>query len=215
MMAVTGVTSPKRSRRGWLPFQRVRRSLRKISGRPHRDCDDDKPQVSHISHIDHPVIARGPDPEVASKPEAACLSREQLEESADPQPASPFFSRLPPEIRRMVYAEVWRTHTEGRMRLHFHCSHHEGRVRHTPCIISPDDMACEDAWDTEPFPVNAQPLGGPPTDWFQWTAWSLRTRWGNHWRCQKNLMSKWAEASPLDRPGWSPFLPLFLTCKQM
>lgn len=158
----------------------------------------------------------------------------ELQSSADPQDACAFFARLPLEIRRMVYREVWRAYLGARrvspptpsfgsgsdLRLHIYANGAgRGILGHTPCRVHPADPVQEDAWVTAPWPFDNDGDGGSPSRmpprWF-WFAWVMRLNWGKHWKCQHAIQKRWDPATGRAEPAEkAPFLPLFLTCKKM
>lgn len=156
------------------------------------------------------------------------VTRAELQSSADPQEACTFFSRLPLEIRRMIYREVWSGYLEARrapppsagsdLRLHIYANGSgRGILGHTPCKVHPGDPVQEDAWVTAHWPFDndgGSPSRMPPR-WF-WFAWVMRLNWGKHWKCQHAIQKRWDPMTGRAEPAEeAPFLPLFLTCKKM
>ncbi|GAB1318425.1 hypothetical protein MFIFM68171_08635 [Madurella fahalii] len=156
------------------------------------------------------------------------ITRAELQSSANPQDACTFFSRLPLEIRRMIYREVWSGYLEPRrpptsspgsdLRLHIYANGSgRGILGHTPCKVHPGDPVQEDAWVTAPWPFDND--GGSPSrmppGWF-WFAWVMRLNWGKHWKCQHAIQKRWDPLTGRAEPAEeAPFLPLFLTCKKI
>lgn len=158
-------------------------------------------------------------------------------QDADPQVQSAFFSRLPPEVRRMVYSHVWRL-SNPTLALHIHAACDGARLTHTPCCCttppSSSSSPCSDGvQDTTPAeaeeddPMRTDPWPGwrgrnQPPRWF-WHAWGLRMRWGSpHWKCQAEAMLSWrarADGTCADEKGLgagsSCYLPVFLTCRRV
>ncbi len=160
----------------------------------------------------------------------AAASLDEMRATAHHQDLSPFFNRLPLELRRKIYLEVWRAYLKPRrlsashagtdLRLHLYTpSSASTRLMHTRCTLHPDDPAQEDSFVTRPWPFDnygTNPPAAPP-GWF-FEAWVLRLNWGKHWKCQHAVQKRW---DPLAGDGShsggerAPFLPLFLACKTM
>ncbi|KAK0620689.1 hypothetical protein B0T14DRAFT_521958 [Immersiella caudata] len=152
------------------------------------------------------------------------ISRADMQRSASDQDTSALFSKLPLELRRQIYGEVWRSYLgssrasasapEPDLRLHIYTDGSgRGIFRHTQCQIHPGLPSQDDAQVIEPWPFHTN-THTPPT-WF-WFAWVMRLHWDKHWKCQHQVMKRWdpqtgnaKDAEP------SPFLALFLTCKKM
>lgn len=125
---------------------------------------------------------------------------------AHPQALSPFFDRLPSEIRQKIYEELWSLYNT---RWHVHSF--DGQVVPVfPCINSPDD---EDRRYT-----NFQASGGE--DNIIWES-RLRSPWNTHWKCAEAAAAKLSKLQkrrvlPTDPIRFRPRLttPL-LVCKRM
>lgn len=163
--------------------------------------------------------------------EPAQISRDEMELSANTQDSSRFFSRLPLEIRRQIYRQVWQDYLEPRrragpaspgsdLRLHIYTDDSvNGTLRHTQCKVHPGDPVQEDTltlylntpW---PFDDNVNPtVPAPP--WF-WFAWVMRIHWGKHWKCQHAIQQRWdPHTGRCKEVPKAPFLPLFLTCRKL
>lgn len=157
------------------------------------------------------------------------ITEAELESSADSQALSAFFTKLPLEIRRMVYREVWRTYLQHRrvspsgpasdMGLHIYTDGSvRGSLAHTRCMTHPEAPAKEDAWVTAPWPFDNSAVTTAammPPRWF-WMAWVMRLNWGRHWNCQHAIQQRWDPATGRARPrDRAPFLSVWLTCKKM
>lgn len=136
----------------------------------------------------------------------------------DDQCSSAFFTCLPPEIRRMIYIEVWRA-SDDTMKLHIHGGSDGPRLDHTPCRCSAAESRLD---DEDPMRMDSWPGWrgrNQPPRWF-WHAWGLRLRWGAHWRCQADAMLAWktredgtcVDVRSLRRGS---YMDVFLTCKRV
>ena len=153
-----------------------------------------------------------------------------MEDTASNQPQSPLFTRLPLEIRRIIYADIWRAHLGPDTRIHIYAAPRAAGLTHAPCVcVGADDNLETTPDDDDPINSNPWPAwrgAKQPPEWF-WHAWSLRLRWGRHWRCQENVMLQWGSSGgdadqgvcSDNRPGRggekTPYLNVFLTCKFM
>lgn len=189
--------------------------------------DDD----SYEDHSDdelpppHPSTSLSPTPIEEEQVSSSPLSSSSRDHTAPIQPCdmveqlqSTFFTGLPPEIRRMIYTEVWRASNDT-LRLHIHAASDGSKLTHTSCKCS----AVESSLDEEdPMQMDSWPGWrgkNQPPRWF-WHAWGLRLRWGVHWRCQADAMTAWKtrdDGTCVDerilRRG--SYLDVFLTCKRM
>lgn len=144
------------------------------------------------------------------------------------QPQSLFFTHLPLEIRRLVYAQLFGA-TNPLMKMHVHAACDGAHLTTTPCRYVPaatystrddardDDAAAADPMQTDPWP-GWRGRNQPPR-WF-WHAWGLRLRWGPHWTCQAAAMRDWearADGTSVDFRGQRGlgWMGMFLTCRQM
>lgn len=126
---------------------------------------------------------------------------EQLAETAHDQFQSYFFGKLPLEIRRQIYEEIWRTTSEDQ-----HIFHHNGRLRRCACITD------HDAEDDRDDIVENFRLEKALTNetYFSNTALhqQLSSTWTKHWKCEEHLTKHGAKEP-------SPFLSPLITCKRM
>ena len=126
----------------------------------------------------------------------------EFADSAQNQFESAFFGKLPLEIRRQIYEELWRT-TGGESH---HIFHHSGRLRRCACVTDHD---AEDERDgiVENFKLEKalthKTYFSDPALHRQ-----LSSMWTQHWRCEEHLAK-----CGMDKR--SPFLPMLTTCKRM
>lgn len=153
-----------------------------------------------------------PQPQPPPPPQQQHMSRspqlrDRLAATAHPQAASPFFERLPAEIRHRIYEELWRLH-DTRWHIHTVEGGHVAPV--FPCLCAPDDE------DTRYANFRASREEHV-------VVWEnrLRSPWNTHWRCAEAAA---ARSSRLRRRRVSPtdpirFLPQLsaplLVCKRM
>lgn len=132
--------------------------------------------------------------------------RDRLAATAQLQAASPFFERLPSEIRHKIYEELWNLHDT---RWHIHTV--EGHVAPVfPCISGPDDE------DTRYANFQAS----KEEDVVVWEN-RLRSPWNTHWKCAEAAATRLSRlrrrrVSPTDPIRFLPQLsaPL-VVCKRM
>ncbi|KAF3767949.1 hypothetical protein M406DRAFT_70053 [Cryphonectria parasitica EP155] len=148
--------------------------------------------------------------------------REDEDDEASKQIQSRFFARLPLEIRRLIYNELFRA-TNPLMKMHLHSSYHGAQLTMTPCLYTPKAMFS--TLDDERDPMQTEPWPGwkgriQPPRWF-WYAWGLRLKWRGHWKCQAAEMMQWkaqGDGSCVDlRKGGraSGLMGVFLCCTRM
>ncbi len=129
------------------------------------------------------------------------IPADQLAETAHHQLQSDFFGRLPLEIRRQIYEELWRTTSESQ-----HIYHHDGRLRRCACVTD------HDAEDERDDIVESFRLEKSLTHetYFSNPALhrQLSSTWTKHWKCEEHL----AKHGTKDR---SPFMSPLVTCKRM
>lgn len=162
----------------------------------------------------------------------AAKTSEELESRADPQLSALFFSRLPPEVRRLIYIEVFRVFTDGSRRIHVSTEDHLSTVSFAPCILDhshPQQDQPDGGAPRGPLTMgnvnernilidaNVHANGGrDPTYWWWWR-WSLRLRWGDHMDCVSRAVRP--PPSPGARPAaadaTAPLRAMFLTCNRM
>jgi hypothetical protein len=225
------------SRRPWhylFPNAAIRQ-LRRMSGvREHEGPEvDDEPTRSDPSSPDSTEHASRNEDAVA----VATQTRDELEASSDPQPAALFFSRLPPEIRRLIYAEVWRGYMADGRRIHVSTDGYHNRIHFAPCIVGDVYHGCSGGTGGGGggaahalrgmnernilIEANANADGGPDPRLWWWWRWSLRLRWGPHTDCIARVVrSRTGPGARAAAPAASlddtpPFMAMFLTSKRM
>lgn len=138
----------------------------------------------------------------------------RLAATADPQLSSPFFSVLPPEVRRMIYVEVWRHNRrhkdedarepsgEGTLKYHIinQKSGTSARFTHSPCVV-----ADQNGHDIRMEMLDSSGQQNLDTD--TWTR-RIETDWAVHWPCEEIYKNA-------SRRRRSPFMSTLLTCKLM
>ncbi|KAH8882931.1 hypothetical protein GQ53DRAFT_847261 [Thozetella sp. PMI_491] len=209
------------ARRSWIRRcgRKVRGMMSRFRGRTRaRDAPGEPRGSSNATVTKHPA----PKP-AAQDGMAARMVR-------DPQSQSQFFSKLPVELRRHIYREVWAGYLGRRslsasspgsdLRLHIHEieGNGQGRLGHTVCLVDPDAPAAADPQVIQPWPSWPFSNGGnhPVPPLLFWWSWCLRLRWGKHWKCQERVMLRWdPHTGKTTAPERSPFLPVFLTCRKM
>ncbi|KAK5653254.1 hypothetical protein OQA88_9153 [Cercophora sp. LCS_1] len=135
------------------------------------------------------------------------ITRAQMQESVDTQDDCAFFHKLPLEIRRQIYREVWRSFLGSALRLHIYTDGAgRGTFHHTQCRLIPGSPVQDDV--LEPWPFDSNTEHAPPM-WF-WFAWMMRLHWDKHWGCQSAIMGRWDGRTGLATdPESSPFLPVY------
>lgn len=200
-------------------LRRLRRALRrKGSPSPSAPKPEDPPlQGGPVDSTAAPAIA-DPGRESRHYPASPRVQRRP----ADDQQTSSLFSRLPLEIRRLIYLEVWRDylHPPGQagapdLRLHlYNDGLEDGVLRHSPCLVHKGSPAEHDSYIV-PSPFQDTHGAYAIPTWYLF-AWHLRKHWGNHWKCQSAIMERWVPGpGPAAAPEPSPFLAVFRTCKKM
>ncbi|KAL8352908.1 hypothetical protein RB601_002973 [Gaeumannomyces tritici] len=162
----------------------------------------------------------------------AAKTSDELESRADPQLSALFFSRLPPEVRRLIYIEVFRAFTDGSRRIHVSAEDNHCAVSFAPCILDHSHPQQDQADGGAPrgpltmgnvnernilVDANVHANGGrDPAHWWWWR-WSLRLRWGDHMDCVSRAVG--SPPGPGPRPaameGTAPLRAMFLTCNRM
>lgn len=135
--------------------------------------------------------------------------RSDIAATAELQTASPFFNKLPFEIREKIFDELWALHDT---RWHVH-SAGEHVVPVFPCITGPDEE------DTRYS--HFQTSRG--SDALAWES-RLRSPWNTHWRCAEAAAARATNprtgrtASPRDyirrRPSFATSSSPLLVCKR-
>lgn len=136
-------------------------------------------------------------------------SRDHLAATAQPQTASAFFDRLPSEIRRKIYQELWDLHDT---RWHVQSLGVPGKLGPVfPCITDPEEEDIR--WNKYQASLSE--------DSGIWES-RLRSPWNAHWKCAEAASTKLSRLQkrrtvPADPVKFRPLLlsnPL-LVCKQM
>ena len=145
------------------------------------------------------VCDNQPPQEPTALPES--IPAAELAESAHDQFESAFFGKLPHEIRRQIYEELWRATGTSH-----HVFHHGGRLRRCACIT--DHEAADERDDLVENFRREKSL--TYKTYFSDAALhrQLSSAWTKHWKCEEHL----ARRGPDNR---SPFLPVLTTCKRM
>lgn len=133
---------------------------------------------------------------------------------------SAFYTRLPGEIRRMIYTELWRS-SNPLMKVHMHGSANGPNLITTPCQHLPKATFSTRDEDVDPMRTDPWPTWrsrNQPPRWF-WHAWGLRLRWGVHWKCQAVAMLDWRPSGDGTcedlRRADGRWMGCFLTCRKM
>lgn len=116
---------------------------------------------------------------------------------ADHQGSSPFFTKLPFEVRRLIYVEVCRA---SGLKHHITTSflRQKGQFRRVRCICDPSTV--DDRYTRFRASTNSEEAQ-------KWTK-RLQSDWNVHWACEE----AWEEA-PEKMP--QPYWPVLLACKRM
>jgi len=128
-------------------------------------------------------------------PDKAALTR-----TASPQTQSLFFSRLPGEIRQMIYVEMWRT--AGSLGQHIIARPEDRRFRHAVCITDPR------RYDIRPVRFQAAVAGADKDTWER----RCKSDWSLHWACEEAYEA--GTKTEAVTAVVSPFLPVLLTSKR-
>jgi len=128
------------------------------------------------------------------------IPTQDLESSSHHQLDSTFFGKLPLEIRRQIYQELWLS--SG---LSQHVYERNGRISHCPCVIDHD--AADERDDLVEMHRLQKELTN--TDSFTDTALhqQLSSPWTKHWKCEEQLNQHGAPPNP--------FMLSLLSCKRM
>lgn len=130
----------------------------------------------------------------------------QIEDGADIQPQSRFFTKLPAEVRQMIYRYVWAL---SGLTQHIYIAN--GSYTHCPCII---DHSAPDERQTKLQRLWPElNLGEHTLHCSESAEWRRRlvSPWCNHWPCEEAAA---CNATSAVRPC-SPFLPMLLTSRKM
>lgn len=99
---------------------------------------------------------------------------------------SPFFGRLPPEIRHQVYEAI--LHSAG-LTQHIYKSDvgHSAAITHTRCCIDPDDEDVRELRYFETFSEEIDTVFSNDQNNYNQRLWRGRqyTDWCNHWQCEE------------------------------
>lgn len=169
--------------------------------------------IGTISRLLKGALARGsrglPDPTIPSSAEEETYTRaplppaittHELETTSHHQLQSTFFGKLPLEIRRQIYEELWLS--SG---LNQHIYQKRGRFSHCPCVTD------HDAADERDDIVENYRLEKSLTNSDSFTDTALHRKlaspWTKHYRCEENLTQNGAPPNP--------FLLTLLSCKRM
>lgn len=129
----------------------------------------------------------------------------------DPQGRSPFFQKLPLEIRRMIYEYVWSNpqdhmfHIPNGRHVHFQ----DGHWYNVRCVMSEAD---EDLDFIQKQMDRMYELGADSDD-SKLKLWQRRLSqtWGHrHWRCEERM--RYPREPRVDRRN---FAPMMVVCKRM
>lgn len=139
-------------------------------------------------------------------------SRASLAASADRQHGSALFTSLPAEVRRVIYAFMWRTggHSHG---IHVQSDSSTGNVGSFPCSLGDEESWVMTGLDAEP---NGRPGGLSGSEWSVLRDRAERT----HDSCDDDDVDGPRNTARWRTGGdalalWSPFLPVLLTCKRV
>ncbi|KAK4161498.1 hypothetical protein QBC43DRAFT_243308 [Cladorrhinum sp. PSN259] len=157
------------------------------------------------------------------------VTRAEMQAAENDQDTSVFFSRLPLEVRQLIYLEVWKDYLKPRrtspskpgtdLRLHIYTddSANLKLLRHTQCKVHPIDPPHEDTlYATTPWLHDTDMNPNVPAPGWFWFAWVLRIHWGKHWKCQHAVQRRWDPRTGTSKEvPPAPFLSVFLTCKKM
>lgn len=105
----------------------------------------------------------------------------------DPQAASPFFSRLPLELRRMIWSALWVSYGGAGTHLHIYTPDNY-RLSYSPCVAHDDDDALLDR--EIKVVLTAQNHGLLEDVHGEKKLWGRRlaSDWGRHWRCEEEAL---------------------------
>ncbi|EHA47933.1 hypothetical protein MGG_09329 [Pyricularia oryzae 70-15] len=191
---------------GKLWFQEARRRL---LGRTNTGSDGVERPIPAAKD----VATTAPAPQDTNHPPNRDATREELESTTDEQLSSLFFTRLPPELRCMIYAQVW-SDAAGNGRMHLDSGGSaDAPLRHVPCIVGHVQLGG----------VNATGAQHPEQGMLWWTQNQLlAVHWAAHAECaMASRLRPIRDTIALDpqleeeQPGQGSFMPLFLTCKRV
>ncbi|KAI0150750.1 hypothetical protein GGR57DRAFT_182085 [Xylariaceae sp. FL1272] len=144
-----------------------------------------------------------------ASPDVASFQR-----TAKVQLGSTFFSRLPLEIREMIYAECC---VASGPKQHVFLSPHDGRLTHSPCLLEPGDHDERNDEIQRLMSRQGQNRRGSRCRSSlvvdgQWAS-RFASAWHEHWRCEEAMLQNSSDNEHRRRPQ-TLFLSLLLLCKQ-
>jgi len=126
----------------------------------------------------------------------------------DDQAGSLFLQKLPLEIRRLIYQQVWQNPKRDK---HYyqpngrHLSFERGRWHSRRCVMASEDEDLDYIQEAIDTAYNATKMD-QVRERHSW----LRSSWGHrHWRCERRM---WRPATSIDRTNFSSLL---FACKRM
>lgn len=132
----------------------------------------------------------------------------ELKPKLDEQHASSFFQKLPLEIRKMIYAYVWKGpydhmyHESNGRHLHFK----NGHWVHTRCVMYEEDDEDTDLIQKQMDVIQNTGVG----NLLLWQR-RLASTWGQrHWRCEERI--EYGKPTSIDRTDLGA---LMVVCKKM
>lgn len=206
------------------------------------DSDEEGNTVPHEVELPYRLRSSGftASPSSTSPSSSASLNQaSDANATSHKQLDSAFFAKLPLEVRRLIYTELWRS-SNPLMKMHLHSSPptsdspsthdlpdspaSDARLMATACHYAPTatystlrdkkDPVPTAPWETWNF------MGFRAPAWLR-HAWRLRSTWGVHWKCQAAVMagarpsmgaSHYNEGRAVTHGGLTG---CFLTCKRM
>lgn len=118
---------------------------------------------------------------------------------------SDLFSRIPREIRDMIYVQLWEVSGPRQ-----HVFEHEAGLTHWPCLLNDEE---EDTRNKNFEALWHEQQGKHPQSMVHHATWARRmsSTWHEHWRCEEAMIDAKAEGKKTQ----ALFLPSLLTCKRM
>jgi len=140
-----------------------------------------------------------------------------LQLMADPQRESTFFSRLPLEIREIIYMKCWLV---SGFRHHVFLSRRGGSLAHSPCVLKPGQSDERNAELQRLMSCQGQNRRGSRSRSSlvvdkQWAS-RFSSPWHEHWPCEEEMLRSDESAPNNDVHGArrTLFLPILLMCKR-
>ncbi|KAH8203010.1 hypothetical protein TruAng_002844 [Truncatella angustata] len=123
----------------------------------------------------------------------------------DLQLQSPFFFKLPREVRDMIYLDCWEVFGSRQ-----HVFEHEGSTSYFPCLLEPGEQDSRNE-DFEKLWRSQQ--AHQPKSMVHDAEWARRmsSAWQDHWRCEEAMLSCRAQGAKMN----GPVTYSFLTCKRL